>query len=225
MGMTESLSHPRGRDLEAHAAGESTPSSPSLVAHLPSCAVCRHRVAALAQDRERQLARLPAAVFVAQVARRREQHAARARRRNIAIVAIASGLGLATAAAAGLTIVPSVPDVTIGSTATDDVRMKGIGIQVFRKRGEQVAPLATGDRVRAGDGLRIAVTLAQPDRVSVWFVDRNGHIDRYPDEIPPTLAAGDTVLPGAVVVDAPCVDMRLIVQTSAGRLERALSCE
>jgi hypothetical protein len=268
MGMSESPpSHPRPRELEAFVAGEP---SPGVEAHLQGCVACRHRATLLEQDREHHLARLPAAVFLAQVATRRREHAARARRRNVVLATIASGLGVATAAAAGLAIVPGGPGGPTGlsgptqpstpvapggpseasepsePSAADDTRMKGTAIQIFRKRGEQVMPVGDGDRIRAGDGLRIALTLERPDRVSVWFVDRTGRIDPYPGtdpgaalgtdpgpeqgalasgDRPTSLAAGYTLLPGGVVVDAPCVDMRLIVQTSAGQLERALRCE
>lgn len=208
--------HLRTRDLEAFAAGE-----PGVAGagHIERCDSCRAQVAALLLERDELLARVPPATFVAAVAARRRTNGSRARRRAVAVL---SGLGLTVAAAAGVALVLRSPPP---STQTSGVRLKGVGVHVLRKRGEIVAPLEAADRVRAGDGLRLAITLSEPAGISVWFVDRAGRVDRYPGQPQFALAAGETLLPGSVVVDDPCVDMELVVATRAGQFSRKLACE
>jgi hypothetical protein len=205
--------HPRTRELEGFAAGAA---AATIAGHIEDCDRCRGVVAQLTHERERLLARLPAATFVAQVARRREAGARRARRRWLAW---GSGVGaLAVAAASVLLILRSELPVT-------GARLKGIGVEVFRRRGERVEPLASDGRVRAGDGLRLSVTLPAADEVSVSFVDAQGRVDAFPGAERLALPAGEHLLPGAVVVDDPCVDLRLVVRTRAGELTRSLTCE
>ena len=224
--------HPRTRAIEAFAAGE----QPDGVAdHLEACDRCRGLVAGIAHERERLLARSPAAAFVAQVKLRREAGQRRARRRWFAWGSGLSGLGLAAAAAlllvprldgsARLDGAPRPVAPTQGPGAGAGVRLKGTGVEVFRRRDEQVERLTDEARVRAGDGLRIAVTLPAAESVSVWFVDAQGRVDRFPEAQPLALGAGENLLPGAVVVDEPCVDLHLVVRTRAGELVRSLRCE
>lgn len=67
----------------------------------------------------------------------------------------------------------------------------------------------------------MALTLPEAQRVALWFVDVHGRVDPYPGgtrELP----AGRSVLPG-VAVDAPCVDMVLIIAAGDARVEHRLA--
>jgi len=201
------MMHPRCRALEAHATGEP---APGVAEHLADCAACRGQVEALERERGELLARLPAARFVAGVAARRVAVEHHARRRRLAI-----GGGAVVLAAAAVLLAPSL--------RTADTRFKGFGVEIFRKRGAAVEALDASGRIRAGDGLRVSLTLPQAQRVALWFIDAHSRIDAYPGgerELPP----GPTLLPG-VTVDQPCVDMKLVIATPDGRLERTLACE
>lgn len=204
--MTE---HPRIRDLEACAVGEATP---ELAAHVDGCIACRGHLAKLEHERQALLDRLPPARFVAGVAARRAASERRTRRRRLVV---ASGLGLAAAAAVVLVLPPPAP--------ATGARLKGVGVEIFRKRGGVVEPLGAAGRVRAGDGLRVSLTLPAPQHASIWFVDAHGRVDPYPGG-ERELAAGPNLLPG-VTVDAPCVDMTLVVALPGGRFEQVVSCE
>jgi hypothetical protein len=201
------MMHPRSVALEAHATGEP---APGVTEHLVDCAACRGQIAVLERERTALLERLPVAQFVARVAVRRETAERRARRRRLAV----GGVAIAIAAAAVL-VVPSM--------RSSGTRFKGIGVEIFRKRGAAVDALDARARIRAGDGLRVSLTLPEAQRVVLWFVDAHGRIDRYPG-VERELPAGPSLLPG-VTVDPPCVDMTLIIATRDGRLERALPCE
>jgi hypothetical protein len=155
------------------------------------------------------LERLPPARFVAAVSARRAVADGQSRRRRF----LAGGLGMACIAAA-IALLPSAP--------VTGARAKGVGVEIYRNRGGQVEPLGDG-RVRAGDGLRVALTLPEPQRVSMWFVDAHGRVDPY-TEGERELPAGPNLLPG-VTVDPPCLDMTLIIATRDARFERMISCE
>jgi hypothetical protein len=131
------------------------------------------------------------------------------------------GVGVGVAAAAGWMLVRRDALSADGAGA----RLKGVGVEVYRRRGERVELLPDDARVRAGDGLRITLTLPAAGPVSLWFVDADGHVDAFPDATSLPLAAGPNVLPGAVVVDAPCRDLELHVRTAQGEYERSLRCE
>ncbi|HMG22794.1 MAG TPA: hypothetical protein VK607_15780 [Kofleriaceae bacterium] len=201
--------HPRPLDLEAYSVGEALP---GLEAHLERCAACRDQIAAIERERQALLARLPPPRFIAGVAARRAAADRRARRLR---AATAGGLGaLAIAAVAAVLVLPSAPAA---------MRAKGIGVEIFVKRGDLVASLRADGRVRAGDGLRVSLTLPEAQRVSLWFVDAHGRVDPYPGGMR-ELPAGPNLLSG-VTVDRPCVDMVLIIATRDARFERTLPCE
>jgi hypothetical protein len=206
------MTHPSTRQLERLVVGEVV--AGDVDAHVESCERCRDFVAQHDRDREQLLARWPADVFVARVATRRN-----VQRRRTSFAIAAGGVALAAA----LVIVAGFAFRTAEETG-GGVRLKGVGIEVFRRRGDRVEPLASDARVRSGDGLRIRVTLPAPDSVSVSFVDAAGHVDRF-GAASIALTAGENLLPGAVVVDTPCLDLRLVVRTSLGELSRSLRCE
>ncbi len=209
-------SHPRRRELDALAVGEP---SAEVARHVEACGRCREQVALVGHERERLLARLPAHTFADQVEARRNASAPPWRRLRPAT--FLAGLGVAAAAAASLALAVR----THPPAPADGTRLKGVSVEVFRKRGAQVTRLDAGARVRAGDGLRVSLTLPGADQVSIWFVDKAGRIDRFPDATSLALVAGANLLPGAVVIDEPCQDLRLVVATSVGQLERTLTCE
>lgn len=207
--MTQSLLHPSDRAIAAYATGETLV---EVAAHAAGCERCRARVAVIELDRVRLLARLPPARFVAAVVAQRDE--LRARRRRRAAVAVVAAVG---ALAAGWLVIPRAP---VGET-----RLKGTSVNVFRKRGDRVVALDETEHVRAGDGLRVAITVPRPARASVWFVDREGKLDPLPGGDEVALVPGENVLAGAVVVDAPCVDLRLVVRLADLEIERGLTCE
>ncbi len=100
------------------------------------------------------------------------------------------------------------------------VRLKGLGVAVHRQRGAEIRPLGEGDTVAAGDALRLVVTVPRPGRYMAWVVDAHGRVDRAVDA-PQELAAGAHALPGSVVVEAPCVSSRVVVERLALPLEEA----
>jgi hypothetical protein len=202
MGMTE---HPRIRELEAYAVARD---DAAIAAHVRACATCGEQIAAIEREREALLHRLPAHTFVAAVAARRAAADRRARSRRWL-----GGSAIACAAAAAV----------LWLAPTTGVRAKGVGVEVFRKRGERVERFGDGDRVRAGDGLRVSLVLPAAQHATVSFVDARGHVDAYP-EGDRDFPAGTTVLPG-VTIDPPCIDLTLVIATRDTRLARKLPCE
>src|SRR5262249_6961793 len=81
------------------------------------------------------------------------------------------------------------------------VRLKGGGLALHRKRGDVVRVLSADDRVRAGDALRIVVTLSVPNSVGAWMVDAHGRVDRLVSQGLVTLPAGEQALEGSAVVE------------------------
>lgn len=124
-----------------------------------------------------------------------------ARRRWIGL-----GAGLLAAAAALVLLRPA--------PRPEGVRWRGGDLTVHRLRGGVVTVL--GDEgVRAGDGLRVVVTLPRPAPVDAWFVDARGRVDRLWPGGPRPLPAGPQALPDSVTVEAPCVDLFLVVVSGA----------
>jgi hypothetical protein len=79
------------------------------------------------------------------------------------------------------------------------------------------------EHVRAGDALRIVVTLPHPEPVDAWFVDATGRVDRLLVGGPVSAGAGEHTLPGSAIVDSPCTDMWLVVGVGSGATAMAES--
>lgn len=165
--------------------------------HLDECAVCRRRLASLEEQAARDLADLPPAVFMAQV---RERRARKARWSTAWAGAV---LALGAAAGTWLWLTPA-PEA-------DVVLLRGQGVEVQRQRDGVVSRFGPADSIRAGDALRVVVTLPKPASVDVWFLDDEGSVDRPLTNEPVHLAIGEHALPNSAVVSEPCVDLWVVV--------------
>jgi hypothetical protein len=179
--------------------------------HVADCLSCRQFLGSLETAKEERLREVPPEMFMANLARRRRREERLARGRLLSVVA-----GAVLAAAAMVVVIPRLREtpgqgVQVG---TDQVRLKGgTGVTVHRRRDEAVTILPAEARIRAGDGLRVVVTLDRAAVVDVWFVDRQGRVDRLLESGPMELPPGQHALPGSAVVDTPCLDLWLVVAT------------
>ncbi len=185
--------------------------------HARACGECRRYLDDLARENEVALAAVPPEAFVSRL----EARIAAPRRRFLR----AAGALVAVAAAAALIVIVPRP-ATERLPATD--RLKGgevAGLVVYRKRGEQIRRLEEGDVIRAGDSLRVSLTLSHPSRVGAWLVDGHGGVEPLVPGGAAELRAGEQTLPGAVTVESPCARLWLVVASggATGRVERTLS--
>jgi hypothetical protein len=74
-----------------------------------------------------------------------------------------------------------------------------------------VRVLSSEDRIAAGDALRVVITLERKSAVSAWLIDKKGSTHALLASGPVTLDAGEHALPDSAMVDAPCVEMQLVV--------------
>ena len=195
--------HPSRFMLERHCVGDLSPAErDKTVFHLQSCPSCQVRVGEIKDQAERDLARFPADEFVAQLSVRMGQQVSRVSQfRRWASVSVAAAM----AAAASLIMMPR------RAPMNDAVALRGSGLQVHRNRDGMAKLMEGGDRIKAGDALRVVVTLPHPEPVDVWFVDATGRVDRLLAAGPLSLGGGEQTLPGSAVVDAPCSDMWVVV--------------
>jgi hypothetical protein len=195
--------HPSPLHLERFSVGElAEPTRAATAEHVRACVACAALLDELARAKEARLAAVPPARFVAEVAARVGRRGGLALRRRVTVV------GGALAAAAALFLLVARP--------RPDVRLRGAGLAVQRQRDGVVQVLASADTVRAGDSLRVVVTLARPARVAAWFLDARGRVDGL-TPTPLELPAGEHALPAAVV-EAPCADLRVVVGVGAAAL-------
>ena len=192
------MSHPSRRDLERfHVEDLRGPVQDDVARHVKGCASCRDYVKELQGAKQARLASVPPGVFVERLEARRK--------RSWRLWAGAGSL-VAAAAAAWLLLPRGV------SEEPPEIRLKGGGLTVHRLRGEDVKILEESDRIRAGDGLRLVVTVSEPTPLSVWFLDEQGQVDTLWDE--PLLAnPGENALTEAVFVESPCQDLLVVVTT------------
>ncbi len=167
-----------------------------VAAHAEGCAGCRSYLDGLSSEKEAQLAAVPPGRFVQQLEERLRGQQRRKRR-----LWLGAGAAFAAAAAASLLLVPRPGEERAKGAAIS-------GLVVHRKRGDQVRMLEAGARIRAGDSLRVAISLSHPARAAVWFVDARGEVDTV--LAPSALRGGEQTLPGSVVVASPCVDLWVV---------------
>jgi hypothetical protein len=191
--------HPRAIDLDRYAVRDLAPAEAARIrGHLEECPRCDQAIRAFqAQDAER-MTRVPPATFVARLEERRGRGRSR------------FGLGLAAAVVAGGALAAAGWLLLPGTATT---RYKGGGLVLHVRRGQQIARLDS-EHIRAGDALRVTLTVSAPTRAQVWFLDARGRVDRLLPE-PIDIGAGEQVLPGAVEVEAPCVDLQVVAATGA----------
>ena len=197
--------HPSRFMLERHCVGDLSPAErDKTVFHLEACSSCQVRIGEIKDEAERELTLLPPDEFVAKLSVRMGREVRRASQfRRWATVSAAAAM----AAAAVLMLSPR---------RSDTVALRGSGLQVHRNRDGMAKLMDTGDRIKAGDALRVVVTLPHPEAVDVWFVDATGRVDRLLTTTGPlALSSGEQALPGSAVVDAPCSDMWVVVGVGA----------
>lgn len=206
--------HPSPNLLERFSVDDLPASQRSDTAqHVSSCAPCRLLLDELEAARVVRMAVVPPELFVAQVAERRDRGAVLVQRPRYRLWIGA----LASAAAAAVLILTPHPSPRIG--------LKGTGVTIHRNRGGDVRIVGGGETIRAGDALRVVVTLPRPNQVAAWFVDAHGRVDSLLAASPLLLAAGEQVFPGSVTVDSPCVDLQLVLAvgpSAGGHTETAL---
>ena len=177
--------------------------------HLANCFTCDDKLRELKAVHENRLREVSASDFMARLAERPQP---RASSRPLALYS--AGL---MAVAACVVLLAFVRGPSSG------VRMKGHGVGIFRKRGGDVALLdgfGSNSKIRVGDALRVSVTLERPEKISAWFVDKNGRVDPLV-ATPIDFEAGQHELPGSAIVEAPCVDLQLVVTKSGGKMSDA----
>ena len=172
-------------------------------AHVLGCGECTRSLGELEQAREDCLRQLPPETLLGRIAQKR---------RDIRPRRLWIGFSAFTAAAAALALILFFP-------RTDRVQLKGTSVSIYCRRGEQVRLLAPGERIRAGDGLRVALTLPYRQPAAAWFVDARGRVDRFLTDGSTALDAGEHALPGAIV-ESPCIDLWLVVAAGSGATQR-----
>jgi hypothetical protein len=194
------IEHPSRFMLERHCVGDLSPAErDKTLFHLESCSSCQVRVAEIKDQAERVLGLVPPDEFVAQLSVRMGQEGRKVSQfRRWAAVSVAAAM----AAAAALIMVPRRHDV---------LALRGSGLQVHRNRDGMAKLMDSGDRIKAGDALRVVVTLSHPEPVDVWFVDATGRVDRLLAAGGVSLGTGEQALPGSALVNAPCSDMWIVV--------------
>src|SRR5687768_5350946 len=143
--------HPSRFMLERHCVGDLSPAErEKTVFHLESCPSCQVRVGGIKDEAERELTAMPPDEFAAKLSVRmgREVRRVSQLRRWAAVSAAA-----AMAAAAALIMAPRQPGT---------VALRGSGLQVHRNRDGMAKLMEPGDRIKAGDALRVVVTLTHP---------------------------------------------------------------
>jgi len=207
--------HPNRFMLERHCVGDLSPAERDrTVVHLESCAACQERVGDIKDQAERDLAMHPADEFVSQLSVRMGKQVQRVSQfRRWAAVSVAAAM------AAGATLIMT-------PRRHDAITLRGSGLQVHRNRDGMAKLMEGGDRIRAGDALRVVVTLPHAEPVDVWFVDSSGRVDRLLVEGPHHGTPGEQTMPGSAFVDAPCKDMWVVVgvgRDASSSAEAALS--
>ena len=194
-----------------------------VTTHVGGCPDCQSYLEGLQAFTDARLAAVPPARFMAQLD---EQRGA-----SKLWLSWRTGLGSLAAAAATATLVWLVFPGLMKFNQEDEalkhqapqVLFKGAGVAVHRKRGDRVGVLSDGAPVRAGDALRVVITLSRPAPVAVWFVDISGRVDRLHPSDRLMLSSGEHPLEGSAVVERPCTGMWLLVALGdAASREQAL---
>ena len=194
----DATAHPTATVLERFSVGDLPPALRDQVArHIAGCADCGQVVQGLAAERDARLATVSPERFVAEVASRRD--------RDASLLAIRRrrwrGAGLATATAAVVAAAAAV--FVLMPRPAPPISLKGAGIAVYRSRAQRVQAIASADAIRAGDALRVVVTLPRPAQVAAWSVDARGRVDSLLPGGALSLPAGEQALPDSAIVENP----------------------
>jgi len=179
-------------DLPAHASADASK-------HVDACPQCQRFLAELLESTSSCLRSVPPERVLTVVSDARRQRARLLRWTQLSIVGAVAALVV----------------VLLSPLATAPVRLKGIGLSVQRKRGNEVRVMDSGTGIRAGDALRMVVTLSKPSSVSLWSIDAQGRVDRLGPPGGISLGVGEHALAESAVVESPCVDLWLVLTTGA----------
>jgi hypothetical protein len=163
--------------------------------HVETCAECGEALSSLGREREALLQRMPSASLLASLERRRFAERRRAR-------TLFGGSMTALLAAAALVLFMRTPSKPVG--------LKGGGLSIYVKRGQDVRPLGADERVRAGDALRLVLTLDRKSPVRIWSIDDQWRVDAIMPRAR-ELGPGTIELDGSVVIENPCVSGWVVV--------------
>lgn len=192
--------HPNRVLLDRFSVGDLDAAEQARIAtHLSACDRCRALVDSACAEQKAAQSRQSVERFMTQLRERRER-AERTRWLRLGVMGSAT-TGLLAAAAWLILLRPPV----------DTTRWKGAGFAVQRLRHGEAQVLASSDRIRAGDSLRIVITQPKEQPVSAWMVDANGRVDALLPDGSVTLPAGQQALPGSLIVNSPCVDAWLVI--------------
>ena len=196
--------------LERHCVGDLSPAErDKTVFHLERCPSCQVRVSEIKDQAEHDLALLSPDEFVASLSARMGREGRRVSQfRRWAAVSVAAAM------AAGATLIMT-------PRRHDAIALRGSGLQIHRNRDGMAKLMEGGDRIKAGDALRVVVTLSHAEPVDVWFVDTTGRVDRLLVTGMVSLGSGEHPLPGSAVVNTPCSDMWVVVGVGAASTSSA----
>ena len=193
--------HPTSLTLERLSAGDlPAEASQAAAQHVSGCERCRIFLDELEGARDEFLHEWPRERILARLEASRTPLPLRNRWRR-------AGLMAAAACAAVALLFVARPDQRI--------QLKGPGVTVHRKRGDEVRILRAEDRIRAGDALRVVLAVPRREQVSAWYIDARGRVDRALADASITLDPGERALPGSVMVESPCVDLWLVIVTGS----------
>jgi hypothetical protein len=221
--------------VQLHAGDLSESFAASLRAHLDVCATC----GALLNDIQANCAvyqnEMPG--HAARLSERLKSEHAPGQTPSLRIPIIAIGSALAAAAIISLAFLfqssPGTRSQQRASNALHTVEaptFKGtFSAQIHARRGGEVFEVTADTVLRAGDQLRFTVTAATPGYVSVIVVTEDGSVSPLypyedPRDVPEPLhmdAAGQSVLPGSIMLDASTGTEYLMVMFSETSFDRA----
>jgi hypothetical protein len=181
---------------------QTEPQRATTLAHLASCARCKHRRDELAAAP----AQIPDALWW-----QRTQPVAKPptpRRERTFLKAGGGALVLAAAAAFVFVVRPRPPESPTGA----DTRTKGASLAlelVARRTDGRVEPVFAGTALHPDDALRFVLTTAEPSYVAVVGADAGGHVSIYYRSVD-VAAAGTHELPGSIILDETLGPERLV---------------
>ena len=196
--------------------------------HVEDCLRCQAMVSDIANGRSELLGADPegASVRAARTLLRAAGQRVGAPRswfgRNLpALAAPAAGLFLVGFALFSLRNLDPIPDPP---TTRASVRTKGgLDLRAFCKRGDEVFPVAGGEKFLAGDRLRFSYTTADAGYLTIFGVDGDGRVfPYYPEDRLdglPVAAGVQRTLPGSVELDRYRGRERIFALWSPARLD------
>ncbi len=190
--------HPASVTLERLAVGDLSPqASADISKHVDACPQCQGFLAELAEAASSCLRSVPPQRVLNAVSDARRRHGRVLRWTQLSVVAAVAALVV----------------LLVSPWPTASVRFKGIGLAVHRKRGNEVRVMESASGIRAGDALRMVVTLPKPTSVAIWSIDARGRVDHLTPAGGISLASGEHALPESAIVESPCVDLWLVLMT------------